>query len=113
MPVPLRPYRRIASGTLIADRVLAGPVRAGPHRRVHPLRREDTAAATATQASPRSVRATTSSSVLALKPDLLFVNDLVDASYVARLREHGVQVFDLGPMRGLDTLLPNIRAIGR
>jgi iron complex transport system substrate-binding protein len=31
---------------------------------------------------------------------------------VARLHDHGVLVFDLGPMRGVSTLLPNIRAIG-
>jgi ABC-type Fe3+-hydroxamate transport system substrate-binding protein len=50
--------------------------------------------------------------VLALKPDLLIVNNLVDPGYVGRLRERGIQVFDLGHMRGLETLLPNIRAIG-
>jgi iron complex transport system substrate-binding protein len=51
-------------------------------------------------------------SVLALKPDLMLVNNLVDPGYVARLREQGIQVFDLGHMRGVETLLPNIRAIG-
>jgi iron complex transport system substrate-binding protein len=40
------------------------------------------------------------------------VNNLVDPGYVGQLREHGVRVFDLGHMRGLETLLPNIRAIG-
>lgn len=110
--LPLRRYERIASGSLIADRVLldlceptrivaysepsASHPRTGPRFAGKPL---------------LSTRAPLEQ-VLALKPDLFIVNHLVDPGYVARLRERGVQVFDLGHMRGLDTLLPMIRAIG-
>jgi iron complex transport system substrate-binding protein len=50
--------------------------------------------------------------ILALDPDLLFINHFGDPRYAARLRERGITVFDLGEMRGVETLLPNIRVIG-
>jgi iron complex transport system substrate-binding protein len=109
--VPLRPYRRIASGTLIADRVLADLCE--PDRIVAFTRyAAQTASAHRYAGKPAIGARDDVERVLALAPELLFVNDLIDPHYVARLREHGVQVFDLGPMRGLSTLLPNIRAIG-
>ncbi len=110
--LPLRHYARIASGTLIADRVLSDlcePTRvvaftmygAEGSRDAHRYRGK------ATLASRASVE-----KVLMLRPDLLIVNNLVDPGYVTRLREHGIAIFDLGHMRGLDTLLLNIQAIG-
>ena len=109
--VPLRPYRRIASGTLIADRVLADLCE--PDRIVAFSRHAEKTPSGHRYAGKPTIGARDEvERVLALKPELLFVNDLIDASYVARLREHGVQVFDLGPMRGLTSLLPNIRSIG-
>lgn len=50
--------------------------------------------------------------ILALDPDLLFINHFGDPRYAARLREHGIVVFDLGEMRGVATLAPSVRAIG-
>jgi iron complex transport system substrate-binding protein len=50
-------------------------------------------------------------SVLALHPDLVLVNVVGDPHRVARLRDAGVVVYDLGEMRGLATLIPNIREI--
>jgi iron complex transport system substrate-binding protein len=109
--VPLRPYPRIASGTLVADRVLADLCE--PDRIVAFTRyAHKTPSAHRYAGKPTLGARDDVERVLALKPELIFVNDLIDASYVARLREHGVQVFDLGPMRGVETLLPNIRAIG-
>ncbi len=110
--IPLKHYTRIASGTLIADRVLADLCE--PDRIVaftkygaessHDAHRFKGKAALAGRAPIESV--------LALRPDLLIVNNLVDPGYVARLREQHIPVFDLGHMRGLDTLIPNIQAIG-
>ncbi|HEX5661474.1 MAG TPA: ABC transporter substrate-binding protein [Polyangiales bacterium] len=42
--------------------------------------------------------------------ELLVINHLGSASELARARESGIQVFNLGEMRGLTTLLPNIAA---
>jgi iron complex transport system substrate-binding protein len=50
-------------------------------------------------------------SVLALHPDLVLVNVVGDPHRVARLRDAGIVVFDLGEMRGLSTLIPNIREV--
>ncbi|MEY4508103.1 MAG: hypothetical protein RLZZ450_225 [Pseudomonadota bacterium] len=109
--VPLRPYQRIASGTLIADRVLADLCE--PDRIVAFTRyAQKTPSAHRYTGKPALGARDDVERVLALKPELIFVNDLIDASYVARLHDHGVLVFDLGPMRGVSTLLPNIRAIG-
>ncbi len=110
--IPLKHYTRIASGTLIADRVLADlcePDRivaftkygADSSRDAHRFKGKATLAGRAPLEA-----------VLELKPDLLIVNNLVDPGYVARLREHHIPVFDLGHMRGLATLIPNIQAIG-
>lgn len=109
--VPLRAYQRIASGTLLADRVLADLCE--PDRIVAFTRyAHKTPSAHRYAGKPTLGARDDVERVLALKPELIFVNDLIDQSYVARLREHGVHVFDLGPMRGVETLLPNIRSIG-
>jgi iron complex transport system substrate-binding protein len=50
--------------------------------------------------------------ILSLKPDLVIVNNLGNEGRIERLREAGLTVFDLGEMRGLKTLLPNIVTIG-
>lgn len=109
--VPLAHFTRIASGTLVADRVLADLCE--PERIVAFTRH-----AAATPTGPRyGDKALLSARdpierVIALAPDLMVVSDLVDPRYVARLREHGIAVFDVGAMRGLETLLPTIRSLG-
>lgn len=49
--------------------------------------------------------------LIALKPDLVLVNNLSRQDRIARLREGGFPVFDLGEMRGLSTLIPNIHTV--
>jgi iron complex transport system substrate-binding protein len=49
--------------------------------------------------------------ILSLHPDLVLVNGIGDPRPVARLREAGLVVFDLGEMRGLSTLIPEIREL--
>jgi iron complex transport system substrate-binding protein len=49
--------------------------------------------------------------LLALHPDLVFVSTFGDPRPVQRMRDAGLVVFDLGEMRGLVTLIPNIREI--
>jgi iron complex transport system substrate-binding protein len=109
---PLVPYTRIASAALIADRVLADLCE--PDRIVAFTRyAAQSPIGHRYMGKPAISGRDDIERILALGPQLLLGSDLVDASYSARLREHGVQVFDLGPMRGLATLLPSIRAIGR
>jgi iron complex transport system substrate-binding protein len=49
--------------------------------------------------------------VLSLHPDLVLVNGLGDPRPVARFREAGLVVLDLGEMRGLSTLIPEIHLL--
>jgi iron complex transport system substrate-binding protein len=49
--------------------------------------------------------------VLSLKPDLVLVSTPGSLSRVARLREAGIEVFDLGPQRGVSTFVENARDI--
>jgi iron complex transport system substrate-binding protein len=49
--------------------------------------------------------------ILAMHPDLVLVNVIGDPRPMQRMRDAGVVVFDLGEMRGLSTLIPNIHQI--
>jgi len=109
--VPLRAYQRIASASLVSDRVLLELCE--PDRIVAFTRyAANTPTGYRYQGKAKLGAREDVERVLALRPELVLVSDLVDAKYVARLRERDVQVFDLGPMRGLPTLLHSIRAIG-
>jgi iron complex transport system substrate-binding protein len=49
--------------------------------------------------------------ILALHPDLVLVSRIGDPRPIARLREAGLSVYDLGDMRGMTTLIENIREL--
>jgi ABC-type Fe3+-hydroxamate transport system substrate-binding protein len=49
--------------------------------------------------------------LLSLRVDLLLINHFGGQAELARAREGGIEVFDLGDMRGLSTLEANIRAL--
>ncbi len=106
--VPVRGYRRIASASLVADRLLSELV---ANERVVGYSRHSA------KGSPWSFRFRAKAKVdpartedlLKLEPDLVVVNNFRDPGRVERLRASGLQVFDLGPMRGVPTLLANIR----
>lgn len=111
--VPLKYFTRIASGTLIADRVLSDLCEPGRIASFTSYGAESSHDAHRYKGKPTLSARAPIEAVLELAPDLLIVNNLVDPGYVARLREHGITVFDLGHMRGLATLIPNIQAIGQ
>jgi iron complex transport system substrate-binding protein len=105
---PRKRYDRIASGTILGDRLLLELCE--PQRIVglsqHGI--EGSAVAHRYGAHARVELGGDVEALIALRPDLLLVNDLTDQRRMARLREAGVVVFDLGPMRGLERLLKNI-----
>lgn len=49
--------------------------------------------------------------ILALSPDLVVVHHVGDPRYLARMRDMGLEVLDLGHMAGLTTLLDNVDAL--
>ncbi|MEL6428131.1 MAG: ABC transporter substrate-binding protein [Planctomycetota bacterium] len=50
--------------------------------------------------------------VLLLEPDLVVVTPFADEAYMARVRESGARVFDLGETRGVESTLRMIRTLG-
>ncbi len=50
--------------------------------------------------------------VFTLRPDLVVASPFVDVAKVARLRANGIHVFNLGEMRGIETTLKSIDALG-
>ena len=50
--------------------------------------------------------------VLNLRPDLVIASQFSEEAYMARLREAGVVVFDLGDTRDMETTSRNIEALG-
>ena len=110
--VPVAAYKRIVSLNTISDRVLLELV--APERLVaitgyvkdnHPeawrFGQRD-----AVQSSDQI------EAVISLAPDLVIISRFANESYMERLREVGIQVFDLGEMLGVETTRANIRALG-
>lgn len=109
-------YRRIVSASTIADGLLLALCE--PDRIVAFSSRAALDAADGYRfAGKPSIDLADIESVLRLHPDLLFVNSIGDPRRIERLRTAGMAVCDLGEMRGVSTLIPDIRkvaaAIGR
>jgi iron complex transport system substrate-binding protein len=103
-------YARIVSMSTIADQVLIEIVE--PSRLVavsaHTLR---TQTSPAYQDKIGVERPRDVETIIELRPDIVFINNFVDRRQVERLKDANLNVFDLGEMRGLETLLPNIRQL--
>ena len=110
--VPLASYRRIASTSGVSDSVLLAL--AEPERIVAVTRYsvDNSPIAYRYAGKPTIEDLVKIEDILSLKPDLVLVNNLGNEGRIERLREAGLTVFDLGEMRGLKTLLPNIVTIG-
>ena len=109
--VPVHPYARIVSASTIADQVL---VRLIEQSRVlavsnHTLRHGDEPWRYEGKLGVGT--ANDIETILQLRPDIVFVNGFADVRHLQRLEEAGVTVFNLGEMRGLDTLRVNIEQI--
>jgi iron complex transport system substrate-binding protein len=110
--VPLGNYQRIASTSGVSDSVLLAL--SEPDRLVAFTRYsvDNSPLAYRYMGKPTIEDLTKIEEVLSLQPDLVIVNNLGNEGRIERLREAGLTVFDLGEMRGLKTLLPNIVTIG-
>lgn len=108
--ISVRDYTRIVSTSTIADQVLIELVE--PSRLLavsaHSLR---TQTSHAYQDKIGVEHARDVETIIELRPDIVFINNFVDRRQVERLKDADLNVFDLGEMRGLETLLPNIRQI--
>ena len=109
-PIAVRDYARIVSTSTIADQVLIEIIE--PDRLLavsgHTLRTQESRA----YADKIGVeRARDIETIIELRPDIVFINNFIDRRQVERLKDAGLNVFDMGEMRGLETLLPNIQQL--
>jgi iron complex transport system substrate-binding protein len=102
-------YRRIVSASLVADGLLAELAEPGTVVATTRWLDGDHPQAFRFPGAARIVSLEDPEQVLALRPDLVLVAGS-DPSHVARLREAGVEVRDLGGIQGVATLLPAIAA---
>ncbi len=109
-PIAIRDYTRIVSTSTIADQVLMEII--APHRVLavsgHTLR---TQKSRSYEDKIGVERARDIETIIELRPDVVFINNFIDRRQVERLKDAGLNVFDMGEMRGLETLLPNIRQL--
>ncbi len=110
--VDVGPYKRIVSLNTIADHLLLDLVE--PDRLVGITHYTKSGHADAWRFGDRATvgRSEDLEQVLGLQPDLVVVSAFSDEAYMARLRERGIAVFDLGDMRGVDSTLEDIRLLG-
>lgn len=109
--VPLARYERIVSGSVVTDSLLLAlsePERVVSFTRYSAV---DSPHRYRYSGKPRVTPARVEQ-IVELEPDLVLLHGLGSAERIARLREAGVTVFDLGSMLGLETLLPNVRSVG-
>jgi iron complex transport system substrate-binding protein len=108
--IATREYTRIVSTSTIADQVLVRII--DPSRLLavsgHTLR---TQAATVYADKIGVERARDIETIIELRPDIVFINNFVDRRHVERFKDAGLNVFDMGEMRGLETLPNNIRQV--
>jgi iron complex transport system substrate-binding protein len=109
--VPLRDYRRIAATSIVADGLLLAL--AEPERVVALSHYGREAASSSYRYGDRvPLHGLGDVELLRkLEIDLVLAHHLGAPAELARARETGAQVFNLGDMRGLATLVPNIEAV--
>lgn len=109
--VELRPYQHIMSASILTDRLLHEL--AEPQRVVGVTTFNRAGSPWAYQQADKPALAGLDDleAVLALRPDLVVTNGIGDTARIARLRERGIAVFDLGEMRGAASLIGDIHAV--
>lgn len=105
-------FRRIASGSLLADQLLDAVADAD---RIVAFSRHGTDRVFAHRLRDRPAVDPNDDPerLLSLRPDLLIVNHFLDPGKRRRLEDSGVVVFDLGPMRGADSFVENLILVAR
>jgi iron complex transport system substrate-binding protein len=104
-------YERIASGSTLADELLLEFCEPNRILSFTAFSQQNADRAHRYAGKPQLSALDDLEKLIALEPDLLLLNTLGSEKRVARLRELGIPVFDLGEMRGVDTYLDNARAV--
>jgi iron complex transport system substrate-binding protein len=104
-PVPLRRYARIVSTNLVTDRLLlelAEPDRILAFSRAAAERPQD---GYRYQGKPAADGFGPIEALIALRPDLVLTNSFGTPGRASKLRSAGIEVFDLGELRGVSSLV--------
>ena len=109
---PVLDYRRILSGSSTADWLLSELCEPDRVLAVTTRSRETAPWRYRFAGKPVVGSLENIETLLSMKPDLLILDSFGDPRRVARLREQGLQVFDLGQMRGVSSLLTAMRRVG-
>jgi len=110
--VPTADYQRIVSLNTVADHLLLGLVEPERLLGITAYTLEGHADAWRFGGRQGVGRSEDLEHVLSLQPDLVVTSEFSDEAYMARLREQGIQVFDLGNMRGVDSTIGDVLALG-
>lgn len=110
--VPARAYQRIVSLNTLSDHLLLELIE--PERLIATTQytRATHVRAWRFGARPAVADSDEIEAILSHTPDLAIVSRFANEAYMERLREAGVQVFDLGEMLGVQTTRASIRALG-
>jgi iron complex transport system substrate-binding protein len=111
-PVPLRNYRRIVSTSMMTDRLL---VDLGEYDRIVAVSAagsKGTHQAHRFAGKARIEGLGDLEAIIALKPDLVLMNRFGGPARAAKLRAAGIEVFDLGELHGVKSLIPIIYWVG-
>lgn len=109
--VAIEPYRRVLAASTVADRLLHELVE--PDRVVGVTAYGRAQSPWAYQLADKPVLAGVEDveAVLSLAPDLVILNSYGQLGKVTRLRERGIEVFDLGDMRGAEMVVRDIHIV--
>lgn len=105
-------YQRILSGSVTADQILAELIDPARVVGVTSYGQNFEPAAFRFAQHPSVDRLSDVERILALRPDLVIVNDVADEAALHRLRELEIPVFDLGPVHGAQKFAEDIRTLG-
>lgn len=111
--VTCRPYARIVSLSPVADHILLRLVEPGRLVGATHFTLSRHPDAWRFKGIPALSTSRSLEGVLQLEPDLVVVSRFADESYMSRLRDSGIAVFDVGEMRGVETTRGSIEDLGR
>ncbi|MEM1415572.1 MAG: ABC transporter substrate-binding protein [Myxococcota bacterium] len=108
---PVRRYARVVSASPLADQVFSELLEPGRVLAVTRYGRESPLGGWRHAGARTLGRLEDLEAVLDLEPDLVVVSGFADPARVARLRDAGLSVFDVGRMDGTSALLPAVRRL--
>jgi iron complex transport system substrate-binding protein len=110
--VPLRPYQRIVSTNMLSDRLLLELAEPARVLAVSRISAEQSPVRWRYAGKPAVDGMGPLEEIIALKPDLVLLNVFGNEAKTEKLRAAGIEAFNLGELRGVQTLLPTAEIVG-